>query len=230
MNMQNLIGRISDKILHSELRDPGISKDSDSNCASEISDLISLSIENDCPPAVISSEALDKPMLDIINRFKEEDYAFVEMIARANLTGDARERLADVAEHPESLSKGTLMLATVEGEYHRHGKDIVLSLSRGIGFNTIDLGMGIPVSEIFETVKEEKPDCLGISASTIATIPELKELVDNVREVHALENTKVLLGGYLSIDDTAGAIDADYRCSNLPQTIDLLLELAGSTN
>ena len=90
--------------------------------------------------------------------------------------------------------------------------------------------MGLPCREIFANVKAEKPDCLGLSASTLATIPELKELVDSVREEPALETTKVLLGGYLSTDDEAGAIDADYRCANLPQTIDLLLTLAGSTN
>lgn len=230
MNAQHIIGQISDQIFHSDFSKNSSASDSGYNHSPQISDLISLSIKNDVPPALIAGEALDKPMFDIIDRFKKEKYAFVEMIARANLIGEAREELADRVENPESLSKGKMILATVEGEYHRHGKDIISSLSRGIGFNALDLGIGIPANEILDAVDEYKPDYLAISASTRATIPDLKEIMDTIHADKALENTTTILGGFLAIDNEAGAIDADYHCPNIHQSIDLFLNLANSSN
>ncbi|MGD9137987.1 MAG: cobalamin-dependent protein [Desulfobacterales bacterium] len=230
MNAQRIIGQISDKIFHSDFNILGSAFDPVDKFSLEISDLISSSIKNDVPPALISNEALDKPMLEVVNRFKEDDYEFVEMIARAKLTGEARDSLADHVEETESLNKGTMLLATVEGEYHRHGKDIISSLVRGIGFDTIDLGFGISTSEIFDSVNEHQPDYLGISAYTRTTIPELQEMVDNIQASKAAEKTTVILGGFLAIDNEADAIDADYRCSNIQQSIDLLLNLAYSSN
>lgn len=230
MNAQNIIAQISNNILNSNFSEPGETLVSNNNCMAKISDLISLSTKNDVPPPLISTDALDKSMLDIIKRFKNEDYAFVEMIAKAKLIGDARARLAEQIENPKTLSKGTMVLATVKGEYHGHGKNIVSSLSRGIGFNTIDLGMGTPANEILETVNEHKPEYLGISASVRATIPDLKEITDKIHEDNALENITVILGGYLAVDAEASSIDADYLCSNLHHTIDVLLNLAASSN
>jgi 5-methyltetrahydrofolate--homocysteine methyltransferase len=166
----------------------------------------------------------------VVSRFKNDDYAFMEMISKAIITGDARDMLADRVEETESLNKGTMLLATVEGEYHRHGKDIIYLLSRGIGLDTIDLGMGISNGEILEAVDEHRPDYLGLSASTRATIPDIEELVGNVHAVKDAEKTKVILGGFLAIDTEANAIDADYRCPNIHQSIDLLLRLANSPN
>jgi 5-methyltetrahydrofolate--homocysteine methyltransferase len=169
-------------------------------------------------------------MHDIVHRFNNEDYPFVELIARAKLTGEARKRLAEKAVDPEALSKGKMLLATVEGESHRHGKDIVSSLSSGFGFDTVDLGMGLPAEKILAAVDQYRPDYLGISASTRATIPQLAELSEKMNKDSGLEDTSIILGGYLALDDEADVVDADHRCPNLMQTIDLLMNLAGTSN
>jgi methanogenic corrinoid protein MtbC1 len=228
MNAQHIIGQISNKIFHSDVTDHGSSLSPENKYAPAIADLISRSLENDVSPELISNQALDKPMHDIVNRFRNDDYEFMEMIARAKITGDARGILADCAEEAEPLDKGTMLLATVEGEYHCHGKYIISSLSRGIGFNIIDLGTGVSAGEMLKAVDEHKPDYLGISASTRSTISNLKEIVDDIQAGHAAAKTTVILGGFLAAYSEADAIDADYRCSNIHQTLDLLLRLANS--
>lgn len=230
MNAQHIIGQISNKIFHSDFSGHDNALDSENKYSPAITDLISLSLENNVSPELISNEALDKPMHDIVHRFKNDDYEFMEMIARAKITGDARRILADCVEETEPLNKGTMLLATVEGEYHSHGKDIITSLSRGIGFNLVDLGMGVSAREIRNAVDIHKPDYLGISASTRTTIPDLKEMVDHIQADKAADKTTVILGGFLATYNEADAIDADYRCSNIHQTLDLLLSLANSTN
>jgi len=230
MNAQHIIGQISETILHGDFCEASDALDSNNNCMDGISDLISVSIESEVPASLISNEALDKPMLKIIDLFKNDDGMFMEMIARAKLTGEARETLADYVEDPEPLSKGTMLLAAIEGEYHRHGKDIISWLSKGIGFNSIDLGTNVPTEDILDAIDEHQPDYVGISASTRATIPELKEITDKINEDRAFENTKIILGGFLAGNDEADALGADYLCPNLDQSIDLLVNLAHSSN
>jgi 5-methyltetrahydrofolate--homocysteine methyltransferase len=230
MNGQSIIGQISDNILQGRFNAQPQALETGANCMLGVSELISLSMEKNMPPSLISADALDKTMNDIINRFKNEEYAFIELIARANLTGNAREILADHVKDPGTLNKGKILLATVEGEYHRHGKDIVSALSRGIGLNTIDLGLGVPIDEIAGAVKKHDPDFLGISASMRSTVPKIEELNDRLNGVNCREDIKIILGGYLATDETANAIDVDFRCWNISQTLELLLYLAGSAN
>jgi len=230
MNAQHIIGQISDTIIHGNYNRQGGASTAGNDDRPDISELISLSIENDVPAPLIASDGLDRPMLDVITRFKNDDFAFIEMIARATLAGEARKILADHVENPESLSKGKMLLATVKGEYHRHGKDIVSSLSRGLGIDTIDLGTGITANEIIDAANEHKPDFLGISASTRATIPDLKKLMHKIQEDHTFEDMSVILGGYLAVDEEADAIAVDYQCSDLSQTIELLSNLTGNEN
>ena len=230
MNAQHIIGQISDQLFHSDFSDLCNAVDSGNPYAPEMPDLISLSLQNDVSPERITNEALDKPMHDIIHRFRNDDYEFMEMIARAKITGDVRDILADHVADTDALSKGTMMLATLEGEYHRQGKDIISSITRGIGFNTIDLGVGVAANDILIAVDEHQPDYLGISASTRTTIPELKEVVDIIQAGEAADKTTVILGGFLANDSEADGIDADYRCANIHQTLDLLLGLANSSN
>jgi 5-methyltetrahydrofolate--homocysteine methyltransferase len=230
MNEQSIIGQISDNIIKGRFNAQCQAPETGSNCMLGVSELISLSMEKNIPPPLISTDALDKTMNDIINRFENEEYTFIELVARANLTGNARKILADHVEDPDILCKGKILLATVEGEYHRYGKDIVCALSRGIGFNTIDLGLGVPINEITDAVKKHDPDFLGISASTRSTIPELEEINDILNEGNCRKDIKVILGGYLATDDTANTFDVDFRCRNISQTLELLLCLADSTN
>ena len=68
MNAQHIIGQLSDKIFHSDFNNNENMMDSNTNLTEGISELISVSMENDVPPTLISNEALDKPMLDIVNR------------------------------------------------------------------------------------------------------------------------------------------------------------------
>lgn len=73
MNAQHIIGQLSDKIFHSDFNNYNNIMDPSNNLTDGISALISVSIENDVPPTLVSNEALDKPMLDIVNRFKNDD-------------------------------------------------------------------------------------------------------------------------------------------------------------
>ncbi len=230
MNGQSIIGQISDNILQGRFNAQCQAPETVSNCMLGVSELISLSMEKNIPPPLISTDALDKTMDDIINRFENEEYTIIELVARANLTGNARKILADYVEDPDTLCKGKILLATVEGEYHRHGKDIVGALSRGIGFNTIDLGLEVPINEIADAVKKHDPDFLGISASMRSTIPELEKINDMLNQRNCREDIKVILGGYLAVDETANTIDVSFRCRNISQTLELLLHLTGLTN
>lgn len=133
-------------------------------------------------------------------------------------------------EASESLNKGKFIPASVEGEYHRHGMDIVSGLLKGIGFNTIELGLGVPVAEIARCIKDYSPDYLGISGSTFSTIPLIQNLTDLLVQADCRENVTLILGGYLALTESRESLGVDHCCPNITETIDLLKNFADPKN
>jgi methanogenic corrinoid protein MtbC1 len=181
-------------------------------------------------PPLISFDALDKAMDDSLDKFISGEYNVPDLVTRAKYTSEARDMLKEKAGASESLNKGTFILASMEGEYHRHGMDIVSGLLKGIGFNTIELGLGVPVPEIVRCVKDNRPDYLGISGSTFSTIPLIQDLTNQLAQAGCRDNVTLILGGYLALTESPESLGVDHCCHNITETIDLLKNLANSAN
>jgi len=192
--------------------------------------LIKQSIQKKISVPLISSDALDRAMDDSFDKFLSGEYNVPDLVMRAKYTFEARDMLKEQAGASESLNKGKFILASIEGEYHRHGMDIVSSLLKGIGFNTIELGLGVPVAEIVRCVKDYRPDYLGISGSTFSTIPLIQDLTDQLVQADCRENVTLVLGGYLALTETPESLSVNHCCHNITETIDLLKDFAESAN
>ncbi len=230
MNEQHIMGQIHDRIINGRFKTTCWQTESGQKCQPGVSELIEQSIQNKMSIPLISSDALDRAMDDSLEKFISGAYNIPDLVMRAKYTAEARDMLAEHAGASESLNKGKFILVSIEGEYHRHGKDIVSSLLRGIGFNTIDLGLGVPVTDIVGSVKDHQPDYLGISSSTFSTIPLIQDLTDQLVEERCRENVTVIVGGYLALTESPESLGVDQCCHNITETIDLLKEFAGSAN
>jgi 5-methyltetrahydrofolate--homocysteine methyltransferase len=189
--------------------------------------LINFSIKKKIPLQTVSTDVLDHSMNSSFKKFIDGKYLMPDLINTARNIGEARKMLVTHDNAMRSLSKGKILLATVEGEHHRHGKDIVTSLLRGIGFNTIDLGLGVPLEDIVMAVKRHTPDYLGISASILTTIPKIKKLKKCLEKDEGVRKTKVIIGGYIAKEESSKSIGAEHYCKNTTQTISLLKALSG---
>ena len=189
--------------------------------------LIQFSIMKKIPLQTVSTDILDHNMNDSFKKFIDGKYLMPDLVFRAKKIGNARKMLITHDKSMKSLSKGKILMATIDGEYHRQGKDIVTSLLRGIGFKTIDLGLGVPVEDIVNAVKRHTPDYLGISASILATIPKIKILKNCLEKNGGLKKTKVIIGGYIAKEESSKSIGVEHYCKNITQTISLIKALSG---
>ena len=101
-----------------------------------------------------------------------------------------------------------IVLATVQGDIHDIGKNIVSTLLSNYGFNVIDLGKDVPPTTILEAVRENNAKLLGLSALMTTTVPAMTETVRLVRE--NLPETKIMVGGAVLTEEYAKTMGADF--------------------
>jgi 5-methyltetrahydrofolate--homocysteine methyltransferase len=107
-----------------------------------------------------------------------------------------------------TAGKGKIIMATVKGDIHDIGKNIVALLLRNYGYNVIDLGKDVPDQIIIDTVKKENPDVVGLSALMTTTMVNMKDLITLARTKGI--KTDFLVGGAVVTEAYASAIGASF--------------------
>jgi 5-methyltetrahydrofolate--homocysteine methyltransferase len=188
-------------------------------------------------PGVVElvEEALksDVPAADLINnltagmevvgeKFSNKEYFIPDMLASADAVGAAMEILKPRLEASNVAVKGKVILATVKGDIHDIGKNIVAILLKGAGYEVVDLGIDVPEDKIIETVRDDKPDYLGLSALLTTTMTEMPVVMKALEENGLRDSVKVLIGGAAVSDEYAKEINADAFCVDGFQAIKAL--------
>ncbi|MBR0070647.1 MAG: cobalamin-dependent protein, partial [Synergistaceae bacterium] len=105
-------------------------------------------------------------------------------------------------------SKGPVLLATVYGDVHDIGKNIVRTIFENYNFNVIDLGKDVPPDKVVEAVKREDIHVVGLSALMTTTVASMKETIEKLRA--SCPDVKVIAGGAVLTPDLAKYAGADY--------------------
>jgi 5-methyltetrahydrofolate--homocysteine methyltransferase len=121
-------------------------------------------------------------------------------------------------------TKGKFAIATVKGDIHDIGKNIVAILLRGAGYEVHDLGVDTPTEKIVDFVKKENPDYLGLSALLTTTMTGMGVVIEALKDNGLRNKVKVLIGGAAVSDDYAREIGADAYCLDSFQAVKVLDE------
>jgi methylmalonyl-CoA mutase cobalamin-binding domain/chain len=111
-------------------------------------------------------------------------------------------------------AKAKAIIATVEGDYHDIGKNIVVTLLGVQGFDVIDLGMDVPASKIVEEVQEHRPAVLGLSALLSTTMARMGDVIEALKAAGLRDGVKVIVGGTPVTPAYADRIGADHCAAN----------------
>lgn len=122
-------------------------------------------------------------------------------------------------------SKGTVVLATVKGDVHDLGKNIVGALLENSGFKLIDLGKDVPAEEIVASAKEHKAAIVGLCALMTTTMTEIDEVIYQLKEQNI--PAKVLVGGAALTQEYADEVGADYYASDGVVALNIANEIVG---
>ena len=165
------------------------------------------------------------PSLDKIGEEFEKGTLFLpQLIMAADTAKDSfdviKTHLANTGEQTES--KGKVIVATVKGDIHDIGKNIVKVILENYGYEIIDLGRDVAPEKIVEVVKEENVKLVGLSALMTTTLPAMQETINQLKD---LEDIKVMVGGAVLTEDYSKQIGADYYSKDAKMAVDIAKEV-----
>jgi methanogenic corrinoid protein MtbC1 len=157
--------------------------------------LVEEKIKNGVPVMEIV-RACNEGMVAVGELFSECKYFISELIFSAEILKNVMKRLEPLLQGVEAgKSPGKVVIGTVKGDIHDIGKNIVITLLRGSGFEVIDLGVDVPAEKFVATLKQTGARILGLSALLNLAYPEMKHVVDEVAKAGLKDKVKVIIGG-----------------------------------
>jgi methylmalonyl-CoA mutase cobalamin-binding domain/chain len=108
---------------------------------------------------------------------------------------------------------------------HDIGKNLVLSMLRGVGFRTIDLGMNVKAETFVTQVRDQRPDVLGLSALLTTTMPEMRSVIESLAEAGLRRQVKIVVGGAPVNENFAHNIGADGYATDAGAAVALVKSL-----
>ena len=163
-------------------------------------------------------ESVLVPALDEVGRLYESGKTFLpQLLSSAEAAKCAFERIKLKARTNTAESRGIFVLATVEGDIHDIGKNIVKLLLSNYGFDVVDLGKDVPAGVIADKAAELNAPLAGLSALMTTTLPAMEKTVALIHK--KAPNCRVVVGGAVLTQEYADRIGADKYCEDAMETV-----------
>jgi corrinoid protein of di/trimethylamine methyltransferase len=166
--------------------------------------------------------------MDIVGDRFEEGLAFLpELLMAADSFNAAMEVLKPEieAQKKEIAKEGTVLIATVKGDVHNIGRNIVATILETRGFTVLDLGQDVPALQIVEGAEKAKADVIALSSLMTTTMPNQREVIYALDEMKLRDKYFVIVGGGPVTQTWADEIGADGYGSNAMEAVALVKDL-----
>ena len=160
-------------------------------------------------PMDVIEEGLAKGLRVVGERYEKGDFFLTELIAGANAMKAGLDVLRPLIPIRGKKSVARVLIGTVRGDIHDLGKQVVTSMLEASGFEVIDVGVDVPSSVFIEKVKELRPEILGMSVLLTTSMPEMKTVIQELKQDGLRDEVKVMVGGAVVTDNYAKEIGAD---------------------
>ncbi|MBQ2325657.1 MAG: homocysteine S-methyltransferase family protein [Clostridia bacterium] len=168
------------------------------------------------PLDIVNNEII--PALNAVGEGFEKNTVFLpQLLMSAESAKNAFEQIKKVMSADGQGKKGDFVLATVHGDIHDIGKNIVKLLLENYGFNVIDLGKDVPPEKVVEAVVNIHAPLAGLSALMTTTVPAMEETIRQLRE--SAPWCKIVVGGAVLTEEYAASIGADKYARDAMETV-----------
>lgn len=191
-----------------------------------VTELVQQALEEKIPPSDILIQALTPGMETVGRLFEDGEYLIPDMLASAECVAEATNILEPYLVGEKIQSRGKFIIATVDGDLHDIGKNIVATILLGSGFEVLDLGTSVKTDKIVQVVKESKPQFLGLSALLTSTMIHMGEVIEQLKKESLREQVVVCIGGAPVSEEFAKKIDADFYGEDAFDAMNKLEKLA----
>ncbi|OKY79100.1 MAG: Trimethylamine corrinoid protein MtbC1 [Candidatus Methanohalarchaeum thermophilum] len=165
------------------------------------------------------TEGLARGMKVVSDKFDKAEVYLPQVMKSADAMQAAMEVLRPELQEGEETGKGKVVIGTVEGDIHEIGKNVVVAMLQGSGFDVIDLGRDIALKEFVERAEEEKADIVAASALMSTTKPGQKKIVELIQEKGL--DLKTMFGGAPVTEEWVEEIGGDGYAPNAAEATGL---------
>lgn len=198
----------------------------ESGNVAEVVALTKAALEEGNAPIEVLNTGLVEPINVLGEKFRLGQVYVPELLVASKAMKMGVEIVKPLLVDGGAEAKGKAIFATVAGDMHDIGKNLVVLLLESAGFEVTDLGMDVEVEDIVEAV-EEDPDVqiVGLSAMLTTTMYAMKETIEALEEAGLRDKVKVIIGGAPVNADFAPQIGADGYSANAPLAVELAKKL-----
>lgn len=192
-----------------------------------IRDLVEQALSEGLTPLQVSNEGLLPGLEEVGRRFAKNQVFLPQVMLSAETMQTAFARLKEEMNQGSFATAGKILMATVEGDIHDIGKNIVCTLLENHGFEVIDLGKNVPAARIIQEARERKVDAVGLSALMTTTMAEMENVIRKLHEEGV--KTFTMVGGAVVTEDYAKEIGADLYARDAMEAVARVKELLEKT-
>jgi len=166
------------------------------------------------PPVKAVTEGMAKGMDIVGQKYEAKEYFLAELIMAGEVMKEGMKVLEPHLKGVDVRTLGKVAVGTVRGDLHDIGKNIVATLLNAAGFNVIDLGVDVTPEQFVEAVRTQKPKIIGMSALLTVTMPEMENVIKELKKAGLRDKVKIIVGGAPLTEDYAKKIGADAYAPN----------------
>jgi 5-methyltetrahydrofolate--homocysteine methyltransferase len=181
MNEREAIGRVLDAVT---------SLDIDA-VAARVRDALQAGAE----PRTVLNDGLCAGLRVVGERFESGEYYLTDLVLASELMKEGLAPLEPLLKMSDVRGKGVVVLATVQGDIHDLGKNLVRAMVEAAGFEVIDLGVDVPAARIVEAVRQRRADVVALSALLTPMVGQLRTVVEAITEAGLRDQVKIIIGG-----------------------------------
>lgn len=172
--------------------------------------LVKQAMNEGIPAEKILNEGLIAAMAEVGRLFEQGEYFVPEMLVAARAMKGGLELLRPALAAANIQSIGKVVIGTVQGDLHDIGKNLVVMMLEGAGFEIVDLGTDVSPQKFVDAVGAHKPQLVGMSALLTTTMPKMKTTIEALNAAGLRGNVKVMIGGAPVTEKYAAEIGADF--------------------
>jgi 5-methyltetrahydrofolate--homocysteine methyltransferase len=160
-------------------------------------------------PLKLVQDHMMRAMAEVGRRFECRDYFVPELLLAARAMKNALEPIRPLLKNQSIGPSGCVLIGTVTGDLHDIGKNLVIAMLEGAGFEVVDLGVNVPAGQFIQKIKEKNPHIVAMSALLTTTMPAMKTTIDALKQAGVRNQVQIIVGGAPITQKYADEIGAD---------------------
>ncbi len=191
----------------------------------EVKRLTEETLERGEPVENILKDGLIQAMARIGEKFKKGEIYIPEVLIAARAMHAGLAVLKPILSKSSGSMTGKVIVGTVKGDLHDIGKNLVIMMLEGGGFEVIDLGIDVSADKFIEAIRQHQPQAVGMSALLTTTIKEMKSTIQEIEKAGLRKKVKIIIGGAPITERFAKDIGADGYARDAASAVDMVKSL-----